>query len=169
MRRVASVENGWSFYADCIDTPSLTSSIRANLFSWSFDHMYAEQVPIINRRAKKLVSAEALSRAQRNNLPPQGVDYPPEKPVCLRGHTPAMIGPSKFRMKPQRSVRGARGAKNIETGKFKKPGVLEGLSVSPWVVEEELERAQRVRSHKAAISKVGLIAGLRSISGSHHE
>ena len=57
-------------------------------------------------------------------------------------------------MIPQRSVRGPRGAKNIESGQFKKPGVLGGLSVSPWVVEEETERAQRVVSHRAAISKV---------------
>lgn len=119
--------------------------------------MPAEKVPIIDRRAKKLVSAKALRRAQRNNLPPQSVEYPPEKPVCLRGHTPAMTGPSEAIMKPQRSVRGPRGATNIESGQFKKPGVLEGLSVSPWVVEEEMERAQRVGSHRAAISKVGRV------------
>lgn len=112
-----------------------------------------QQVPIIDRRAKKLVSAKTLSRAQRNKLPPQSIDYPPEKPACLRGHTPTTIGPSEVRVIPKRSVRGPRGRKNIESGTFNKPGVLGGLSVSPWVVEEEAERAERIASHKAAISK----------------
>ena len=66
-------------------------------------------------------------------------------------------------MVPQRSVRGPRGAKNIESGHFKKPGVLGGLNVSPWVVEEEVERAQRVGSHRAAISKVNHVAELQKI------
>lgn len=48
---------------------------------------------------------------------------------------------------------------DIEPGTFKKPGVLGGLNVSPWVVEEEVERAQRVMSHKAAISTVSLVVG----------
>lgn len=113
-----------------------------------------QQVPIIDRRARKLVSAKSLSRAQRNKLPPQSMDYPPEKPACLRGHTPTTIGPSEDRVIPKRSVRGPRGRKNIESGAFNKPGVLGGLSVSPWVEEEEAERAKRVVSHKAAISKV---------------
>jgi len=102
------------------------------------------------------VSANTLSRVQRNKLPPQSVEYPPEQPACLRGHTPTTIGPSEVRMTPKRSVRGPRGRKNIESGTFNKPGVLDGLSVSPWVVEEEEERAKRVASHKAAISKVGV-------------
>lgn len=95
-------------------------------------------------------------------MPPQSVDYPPEQPACLRGHTPTTIAPSKVRVKPQRSVRGPRGIANIPNGMFNKPGVLGGLDVSPWVVEEEMERAQRAVSHSAAVSKVG---GWRSTGG----
>lgn len=109
---------------------------------------------MIDRRAKKLVSAKTLARAHGNNLPPQSVDYPPETPACLRGHTPAIIGPSQTRTKPRRSVRGPRGRTDIQSGMFKKPGVLGGLSVSRWVVEEEEERARRAVSHSSAISKV---------------
>lgn len=66
-------------------------------------------------------------------------------------------------MMPQRSVRGPRGAKDTDSGQFKKPGVLGGLSVSPWVVEEETEKAQRVSSHRAAVSKVNIVTGLHHI------
>lgn len=125
-------------------TPTQTNAVQQTI-----------QVPIIDRRAKKLVTAKALARAHRKNVPPQSIDYPPEKPACLRGHTPTTVGPSKVRAKPQRSVRGPRGVPNIKDGMFKKPGVLGGLDVSPWVVEEEMERAQRAVSHTAAISKVG--------------
>ncbi|CAN0165376.1 unnamed protein product, partial [Hapterophycus canaliculatus] len=110
-------------------------------------------VPVIDRRARRLVSVETLAQAHASNLPPQGVDYPPETPACLRGHTPAMLGPSKTRTKPRRSVRGPRGRVDIQPGTFKRLGALSGLSVSRWVVEEEEEQVQRGVAHSAAISK----------------
>ena len=113
------------------------------------------QVPIIDRRNKRFVSARALARVQRKKVPPQCLDYPPDRPLCLRGHTPSMVGPSGAREEPKKSVRGPRGAIDVPTGAFAKSGVLGGLSVSPWVVQEEAERARRAESHTAAISKVG--------------
>ena len=68
-----------------------------------------------------------------------------------------MTGPSSVREKPQKSVRGPRGAVDVPTGAFSKPGVLGGLCVSPWVVQEEAERARRAESHAAAISKVRVL------------
>lgn len=110
----------------------------------------------MDRRSKRLVSAHTLARTQRQNAQPQSRDYPPDKPLCLRGHTPTLMEPSRVRVKPRQSVRGPRGATDVQIGAFAKPGVLGGLSVSPWVVQEEAERAQRVMSHTTAISKVGL-------------
>ncbi|CAM9766011.1 unnamed protein product, partial [Ectocarpus fasciculatus] len=136
-----------------VEPTALNQTILASAISSGMPtFLLTSGVPIIDRRAKKLVSAKGLARAQRKNLPPQTVDYPPDKPACLRGHTPTTMEPSKVRAKPRRSVRGPRGVPDIEPGTFKKPGVLGGLNVSPWVVEEEVERAQRVMSHKAAIS-----------------
>ncbi|CAM9504304.1 unnamed protein product [Pylaiella littoralis] len=132
-----------------LDHSILASAISSGMPTF----LLTKGVPIIDRRAKKLVTAKALARAHRKNVPPRSVDYPPEKPACLRGHTPTTTGPSKVRVKPQRSVRGPRGVANIQDGMFKKPGVLGGLDVSPWVVEEEIERAQRAVSHTAAIAK----------------
>lgn len=112
------------------------------------------QVPIVDRRAHRLVSAGTLARTHKKNLPPRGVDHPPGGALCLRGHTPTILSPSRIRVKPQRSVRGPRGSKDIKDGAFSKPGILGGLSVSPWVVQEEAERAQRAKSHRQALSKV---------------
>lgn len=43
--------------------------------------------------------------------------------------------------------------KDIKDGAFSKPGILGGLSVSPWIVQEEAERVRRVEAHRQALSK----------------
>ncbi|CAM9647811.1 unnamed protein product, partial [Laminaria digitata] len=132
-----------------LDPSLLSSAISSGMPTF----LLTKGVPIIDRRMKRFVSARALARTQRKKVPPQSLDYPPDRPLCLRGHTPSMVGPSSVREKPQKSVRGPRGVVNVPTGAFSKPGVLGGLSVSPWVVQEEAERARRAESHAAAISK----------------
>lgn len=47
--------------------------------------------------------------------------------------------------------------RDIPVGKFLRPGVLGGLSVSPWVVQEEAERVRRMGSHRLALSKVCIL------------
>lgn len=62
--------------------------------------------------------------------------------------------PPRVRVRPRRSVRGPRGVRDVPIGQFLRPGVLGGLSVSPWVVQEEAERIRRKASHRLALSNV---------------
>ncbi|CAM9323994.1 unnamed protein product, partial [Discosporangium mesarthrocarpum] len=110
-------------------------------------------VPVIDRRARCLVSPTALKESLKNLKPNPDHDYPPGRPLCLRGHTPAMVGGSKTRIRPPRSVRGPRGSNDVKPGAFPRPGILKGCCISPWVIEEEAERAERAVSHKKALSK----------------
>ncbi|CAN0236825.1 unnamed protein product [Ascophyllum nodosum] len=138
---------------DYLDQRALNSAISSGLST----SLLKEGVPAIDRRAKRFLSPKTLDRKDADLASPHILEYPPAWPLCLRGHTPTTTSPSRVRVDPKRSVRGPRGATDVPNGAFAKPGVLGGLCVSPWVVEEEKERVQRALSHRNTMSKDPLV------------
>lgn len=114
------------------------------------------QIPVIDRRNKMIVSVGRLDQKNNNRLASKGFRYSSTTPLCLRGDIPATSPSSRVRAEPKRSVRGPRGAREVPNGAFAKPGLLGGLCVSPWVIEEETERAHRALSQQKAFSEVSI-------------
>ncbi|CAM9839764.1 unnamed protein product, partial [Choristocarpus tenellus] len=114
--------------------------------------LHTTRVPIIDRRAGRVVSATDLNGNLQHTKSNEKRIYPPDLSLCLRDHTPAMMSPSKCKVRPCRSVRGPRGSPFVKPCAFPRPRRGRGCNISPWVIEEENERAMRAESHERALS-----------------